>query len=117
MPKILVVDDDPEVLTLTSDVLTDEGFAVVTADNGAAALALLERCGSLAVMVTDVVMPGMNGFQLADQAKSRHPGLRVLFVSGHLKQALPPPGSRHGHVVAKPWRASELCREVRALLP
>ena len=102
---ILIVDDEPDVLDLAKTCLLDQGYQVLTAGNGAGALRLLEGRSDVALLFTDIVMPGsIDGFELADRAKRMHPGLRVLYTSGFLKDE----GVWHGSLLPKPWRLSHL---------
>ncbi len=92
-----------------------QGYRVLGAASGAAALDSLDRDPSISLLVTDVVMPGMDGFELANLAKQRRPSLRVLYVSGYLKE-IPwgQHGIGHGRLLSKPWRSADLKREVGA---
>ena len=117
MRTVLVADDDPDVLALTAELLLEDGWWVLEASNATAALAILERDTPIDLMITDVVMPGMDGLELADRAKVRRPTLLVLYVTGYLKE-FPErrQGGTHGKLLFKPWRADELKQEVRAAL-
>ena len=111
--KILVVDDEPDVLDMASFYLADQGYQVVTAGNGAAALRALEQNPDVALLFTDVVMPGgIDGLELADRARRLHPGLRILYTSGFLKDE----GVWHGSLLPKPWRLSHLDEAVKRAL-
>lgn len=111
--KILVVDDEPDVLDMASFYLSDQGYRVVTACNGVAALQALEQNPDVALLFTDVVMPGgIDGFELADRARQLHPGLRILYTSGFLKDE----GVWHGRLLPKPWRLSHLDEAVKRAL-
>ncbi len=79
---LLVVDDDPDVRSLLSDMLPSLGYAVAFAGSGAEALASLERHRP-DLMMLDFAMPDMNGAEVAREALTRHPGLRIVFASGH----------------------------------
>ncbi len=79
---ILVVDDDPRILKGTSQALIAAGYEVIAALNGVAALRILNAEASIDMLVTDVIMPEMNGPTLAQAAKAARPGLNILFVSG-----------------------------------
>src|SRR6266571_8743552 len=83
MTTILTVDDDEGVREFATDVLTDAGFDVVTAASGEAALLLLAGEGPIDLLFTDIVMPGLNGTDLARQARRLRPGVRVLFASAY----------------------------------
>ena len=80
-PVILLVDDDPDVLMLTSRALAPDGYQVLTAERGEAALALL-REHSVSVVVSDFSMPGMNGAQLLARVAALYPGTLRIIVSG-----------------------------------
>ncbi len=111
--KILVVDDEPDVLDMASFHLSDQGYCVVTAGNAMAALQALQENPDVALLFTDIVMPGgIDGFELADRARQLHPGLRILYTSGFLKDE----GVWHGSLLPKPWRLSHLDEAVRRAL-
>jgi two-component system cell cycle response regulator CpdR len=83
MPRtVLVVDDEALVLDVTVSMLEDMGCDVVTATNGADALSILAGDPRIEILITDINMPGMSGFELAERAGLRHPRLRVLLLSG-----------------------------------
>jgi two-component system, cell cycle sensor histidine kinase and response regulator CckA len=83
-PKILVVDDEPDVLRLIESILNEEGFEVIQAKSADAAIKLYDKLGqSPDLLLTDVVMPGMSGPMLADQLLEKDPDLKVLFMSGY----------------------------------
>jgi CheY-like chemotaxis protein len=79
---ILIVDDDPRILAMTRGALVDQGYTVIACDGGAAALAALAKHPAITLLLSDVLMPEMNGTELARHAKQVRPGLRVLFMSG-----------------------------------
>ena len=102
---VLVVDDDPLVLENTSALLEDLGYRVTAVDNGEAALSLLRRQGNFDILVTDHMMPGMTGAQLAETIHTERPGLPVLLVSGYADLA---EGNRRLHTLAKPFTQTSL---------
>lgn len=110
-PKILVVDDDPDVRDYAVTVLEEEGFDVVAASGGEAALRVLERDPAITLLFTDVVMPGLNGFETARLARSHRPDLEVLFASGYATDLTPA-----GRLLKKPYRPRQLVQEVMAVL-
>ena len=108
-PTILVVDDDCAIRTLVKTLLEVEGYAVLIADDGETAMKLYDR-STVAMLLTDVVMPNMNGLELADRLLRREPQLRVLFMSGSGD------ASRGFGCVAKPFTAAGLLRRVSEVL-
>ncbi len=104
---LLVVDDDPDVRSLLSDMLPSLGYAVDFAGSGSEALASLDRRRP-DLMMLDFAMPDMNGAELAREALTRYPGLRIVFASGHAdtKQIDAVVGSARR--LRKPFRMGEL---------
>ena len=115
---VLVVEDDANVRALTCESLTYLGYGVLQAASASEALALLDARSDVKLLFTDVVLPQMNGRALADEARRRRPGLRVLFTSGYTQNAI----VHHGrldegvHFVAKPYRLDDLGRKMREAL-
>jgi PAS domain S-box-containing protein len=114
----LVVDDEPTVLMLVSEVLRDLGYATLEAPDGPAALRFLRSDARLDLMVTDVGLPGgMNGRQLADAALAARPGLKILFITGYAENAAL--GNGHVgpgmHVMTKPFAIDALVAKVREI--
>ena len=90
---ILVVEDQPEVLSFLADALQSLGYRVLTAAHPNDGLALGdEHAEEIDLVLTDVVMPGMNGPEMAQQLIFRHPFLRVLYLSGYDRETLGPLG-------------------------
>jgi signal transduction histidine kinase len=116
---ILVVEDDETLRSYTVESLSELGYRVLAASNGAAALKLLDGGSDVDLLFTDVVMPGgMNGRQLADEAVRRRPGLRVLFTTGYTRNAIVHHGRLDAgvHMIGKPFSFADLSGKVRALL-
>jgi PAS domain S-box-containing protein len=115
---ILLVEDDALVRRYAIDQLRSLGYHVIEARHGAQALDVLHAGHPADLLFTDVVMPGMNGRELADAALRLRPGLPVLFTSGYSEDAI----IHHGrldagvHLLAKPYRREELARRVRGAL-
>ena len=81
---VLVVDDEPEMLRLVDAILSEQGYTVVTAKGADAAIRIFENMRERpAMLLTDVVMPGMSGPMLVDRLLETEPALRVLFMSGY----------------------------------
>ena len=116
---VLVVDDEPPVRMLISELLTDLGYAVKLAWDGPSALRIMNSLPRIDLLVTDVGMPGdMNGRQLADAARERRPGLKVLFITGYADTILSGKGmlGTGMEVMTKPFAMSDLATKVRTLV-
>jgi CheY-like chemotaxis protein len=113
---VLVVEDQAMVRALFVTMLGRIGYTVLEAGGGAGALELLDRrAAEIGLMVTDVVMPGMSGPELALETRRRHPGMKVLFASGHGETAaLAKAGwTETADVLRKPFQLAELATAVR----
>jgi PAS domain S-box-containing protein len=115
---VLVVEDDQAVLQVTQQVLSAAGFTVLTASNGLEALErVAEHRGDLHVVLTDVVMPKMNGKELAERLATVRPGLKVIFMSGYTDGTiLRNEQNRDVAFLAKPIRAADLQNKIREVL-
>jgi signal transduction histidine kinase/ActR/RegA family two-component response regulator len=115
---VLVVEDDARVLELTAAGLRELGYSVLEAGSGKAALELLARGGVVDLLLTDIVMPEMNGRKLADAALQLRPDLKVIFMTGFTKNAVVHNGVLDAGVnfVAKPFSLDELSKKVREAL-
>jgi PAS domain S-box-containing protein len=116
---ILLVEDEPAVRGFARRTLEEYGYKVLEAAGGAEALAIAaSHSGPIALLVTDVVMPGLQGYQLAEQLTAARPGLRTLYVSGFTENSMIHHGvSDHGVAfLAKPFSADALGGAVRAAL-
>lgn len=115
---VLVVEDEDRVRSFTVAALRDLGYTVLEASSGAAALALLERRGDVALLFTDVVMPQMTGPQLVEQARAMRPGLPVLYTSGYAGKSLETDGQLRSssNFLGKPFTFDQLARKVSDML-
>jgi CheY-like chemotaxis protein len=86
---ILVVEDEPSLLMLVSETLRDAGFVVWEAGNGEMALEIIKEHPDIELLITDVKMPGMNGYQLADAGLALLPGLKVMLMTGYAQDPIP----------------------------
>ena len=118
MRTILVVDDDPWVRILARDMLADEGYRVLEASDGHDAVRVAaQHPGPIHLLLTDVVMPGMDGCELATGLTALLPGLKVLFMSAYDRDFLVARGlDPGGPVVTKPFTVEYLSRRVRMAL-
>ncbi len=116
---VLVVDDDLSVLRVAAKVLQRGGFDVIEAGSGDAALAVAEEVnGQIDLLLTDVVMPGMNGRELSEALLSRFPDVRVLFMSGYTDDEVILQGVRVAEVnfINKPFSVEGLREKVRQVI-
>lgn len=115
---ILVVDDDDQILALTAQILRDLGYAVLEASSGPAALELLDAHPGTRLLLTDIVMPGVDGRQLAEEASKRLSGLKILYTTGYTRNAVVHNGVLDPGVnlLQKPASLEQLASKVRSVL-
>jgi two-component system, cell cycle sensor histidine kinase and response regulator CckA len=113
---VLVVEDEPALRDLACRILDGAGYHVLSASNGQDALGLAEGyAGRIELLLTDVIMPGMLGKELADRMLARDPTLRVLFMSGYAQPVLASRGTLDPGVtlIEKPFAKAELLSAIR----
>ena len=115
---ILVVEDEDRVRHFAVDALRELGYTVLSASNGFDGLDIIRDQPRLSLLLTDIVMPRMNGRQLADEARQILPGLRVLYTTGYTRNAVVHNGILDPGValLAKPFTIAQLALRVRAIL-
>jgi two-component system NtrC family sensor kinase len=115
---ILVVEDDADVRAYVVDALGTLGYDVLEAAGGNQALRLLDEHKTISLLLTDVVMPGMNGRKLADEAKQRQPELKVVFMTGYSRNAIVHQGRLDPGValIQKPLTSEHLAATIRKVL-
>jgi CheY-like chemotaxis protein len=116
---VVVAEDDDMVRALVRVTLEASGYEVLEASSGEAALRVCEEHpGTVDVLVTDMVMPGMGGRALADRLQAARPGLRVLYVSGYAESEVIDHGEPAAETafVQKPFTPEELALQVRSLI-
>ena len=116
---VLVVDDEPSVRMLVSEVLGELGYVALEAETGAAALELLRSAERIDLLVTDVGLPGgLNGRQVADAARVVRPTLPVLFITGFAENAVVGDGALEPGMalLAKPFAMEALVERIRTML-
>ncbi|RME68826.1 MAG: PAS domain S-box protein, partial [Nitrospirae bacterium] len=116
---VLVVEDEPDVLGITKDMLEAINYKVITAKKPSEALKLLEEHkGALDLVLTDVVMPEMSGKELLLKLRERFPDLKALFMSGYTENAIIHNGvlDRGEKLIQKPFTLRELATKVRQVL-
>lgn len=117
--RVLVVDDEPSVRMLVTDILGDLGYTAIEAGDSAAGLKVLQSDVRIDLLVTDVGLPGgMNGRQMADAARVSRPDLKVLFVTGYAENAF----LGNGHlapgmaVLTKPFSIETMATRIRSMI-
>jgi PAS domain S-box-containing protein len=111
---ILLVEDDAGVRAVTAAMLKELQFTVIEADNGSHALDIVDNQPGIDLLFTDIVMPGMNGFELGRRARERRPQLPVLYATGYAASYTAP--EKGADVLAKPYREADLLTKLRVLL-
>jgi two-component system cell cycle sensor histidine kinase/response regulator CckA len=117
-PKVLVVDDEPEIRKLVTAMLARNGYRVLSADSGENALRLFKSNPDTDLLLTDVVSPGMSGPMIADQISVLKPDIKVLFMSGYDgTQVVQRYVVEKGYsLLTKPFSMEQLESKVRAVL-
>jgi CheY-like chemotaxis protein len=116
---VLIVDDDPTVRMLLTEVLEDLGYAAIEAADGGSGLKVLQSNVGINLLITDVGLPGdLNGRQLADAARQHRPHLRVLFITGYAENAIFGNGVLEPgmHLLAKPFAMQALAGRIRSIM-
>ena len=116
---VLVVDDEPTVRMLVTEVLEELGYAAIEAADGASGLKVLQSDVRIDLLITDVGLPGgMNGRQMADAARAGRPGLTTLFITGYAENAVVGNGHLEPgmHVLTKPFAMEALAARIKELI-
>lgn len=114
---ILLVDDEPSLLTLGENILAQKGYKVYCAENADAALDILSE-NDIDVMVSDVIMPGMDGFELARRVERQHPDVKIQLLSGYASErnTAEKDNPYSKSLLDKPYQAETLLQRVRSLI-
>jgi hypothetical protein len=115
---VLVVEDEPVVRGVIVEMLHDQGYRVLQATDGPSGLRMLRLNERIDLLVTDVGLPGMNGRQLADQARESRPGLKILFITGYaenvaIARGFLQPGME---MITKPFDLDNLSQRIREMV-
>jgi two-component system cell cycle sensor histidine kinase/response regulator CckA len=116
--KILLVEDEEGLRALNARGLASRGYTVLEASNGVEAIEVLEREGQVDLVVSDVVMPEMDGPSLLKELRRRDPNVKVIFVSGYAEEAFAKnlPSQEQYAFLAKPFTLKQLVAEVKKTL-
>lgn len=109
-----MVDDEPAMQRLIETILSDQGWKITSANSGAAALAMIESAETMpALLICDVLMPGLDGLELTRRLLARVPNLKVILISGHLTDvSWWPTDLREHRFLNKPFSRDELIQTV-----
>jgi CheY-like chemotaxis protein len=116
---VLLVEDEASLRDLIGELLAENGYKVIATGDPMTALETAERHqGMIDLLLTDVVMPGMNGRDLARQVKERWPDIRVLYMSGYTEEAIADRGVLEAGalLISKPFTQDSLTRKLREAL-
>ena len=116
MPRILLAEDDDSLRGFLARALERAGYDVTSCADGEEAVAVLDQAWDL--LLTDIVMPGVDGIEVARRAAANQPGLRIMFITGFAAVALAagdqaPPGAK---VLSKPIHLREIVSEVERMV-
>jgi CheY-like chemotaxis protein len=116
--KILMVENEPDILVYTAEGLEALGYRVLPAQDASSALTILETTPNIDLLFTDLGLPGIDGLQLAREATRRWPQLPILYTSGSPEKASPGDGAAgHGtDYIVKPYELEKLAQTIRAVL-
>jgi PAS domain S-box-containing protein len=115
---VLVVEDEPVVRGVITEMLHDQGYRVLEATDGPSGLRMLRLNERIDLLVTDVGLPGMNGRQLADQARETRPGLKILFITGYAENVAIAKGFLQPgmEMITKPFDLDNLSQRIREMV-
>jgi CheY-like chemotaxis protein len=116
---VLVVDDEPTVRMLVTEVLEELGYSAIEAADGASGLQILQSDLRIDLLITDVGLPGgVNGRQMADAARLKRPKLQVLFITGYAENAAVGNGHLEPgmHVLTKPFALDKLAARIKSII-
>lgn len=115
---VLVVEDEPVVRGVILEILHDQGYRTLEAADGPSGLRILRKDKRIDLLITDVGLPGMNGRQLADQARETRPDLKILFITGYAESVAIADGFLQPgmEMITKPFELDVLSRRIRAMI-
>ena len=115
---VLVVEDEPVVRGVILEMLSEQGYRTLQAVDGPSGLKILRSGARIDLLVTDVGLPGMNGRQLADQARETRPDLKILFITGYAESVAIADGFLQPgmEMITKPFDLDNLSRRIRGMV-
>lgn len=118
MAKILIAEDDESMLNFLSLALKRAGHSVLSAQDGQAAYNALKEKDNFDLLLTDIVMPGMDGIELSKKAREEWPKLKIMFITGFAGMIMEKNGAenQNAHLLSKPFHLNDLVLQVEKLL-
>ena len=118
MTKVILAEDEPQLRTLIAEMLSDKGLQVLEAADGVEALKLLQATPSTALLLSDIVMPNMNGYELVEASLKMRPELKVLMMTAYPTDRPPPSAlkAREIRTLVKPFDPDRMCDLVVEML-
>lgn len=118
MANILLAEDDHSMRSFLAMALERAGHCVMAVDNGLQALEALDKPNGYDLLLTDIVMPGMDGIELSQQATKKQPRLKIMFITGFAAVAMGKrnPEHKNASILSKPFHLNDLVGQVDALL-
>ena len=114
--QVLLVEDEEHLLAATREFLESAGYSVIAANNGIEALSAVEKHpGAIDLLLTDVIMPELDGVELARTVRARHPRLRILYMSGYADRPIEGLG-KDAMLLRKPFSHQLLASKIREAL-
>ncbi|MGH6829110.1 MAG: response regulator [Rhizomicrobium sp.] len=115
--QVLIAEDESMLRVVAAEMLEEAGFRVFQAGDGAEALALLKIHHGIALLISDIKMPGMGGYALAEAAVGFKPDLKLLMMTGYSAEPRPPAlEDRHVRILRKPFNLDRLCELTQAMI-
>ncbi len=116
--KILVTDDEEMILEITKIILEEYGYEIITSNSPVESLDIIKSNTDIDLLLTDVVMPEMNGYELAKLTKNISPDIKVLLMSGYTNDILPEHSSLEEdiHFIQKPYKSTELYDKIKQVI-
>ena len=112
---LIVVDDNDQVRDLLKELLLDRGYEVMTAPNGTEGLDQIRREPRLSLVITDIRMPGIDGWELARRAREARADIKVLYITGYPGEQRPD-DAPSGPLLRKPWQMGEFYKCIEQLI-
>lgn len=114
---VLLAEDEPMLRKVVRETLRHAGFAVIEAEDGAAGLEILQSDSSIDVLLTDIKMPGLNGYQLAEAGMALRPAMRVMLMTGYADEVMPDAIENASiPILRKPFDFATLAKSVREII-